>query len=110
MKKIEFYVTETNKCPYVEWLDTLSFEYQSRIDMRLKRIQAGNFGDCKKLQGSELSEIRFTFGAGYRIYYKELDNVIVLILAGSDKSDQDKTIKQAGKYLEEYLQRSKHNG
>lgn len=110
MKKIEFYVTESNKCPYLDWLETLSYEYQSRIDMRLKRIKAGNFGDCKRLQNSELSELRFKFGAGYRVYYKELDSVIVLILAGSDKSDQDKVIKQAEIYLREYMQRSNNNG
>ena len=45
----------------------------------------------------------------YRIYFKELDNVIILILAGSDKSDQKSVIKQADKYLEEYLKRSNNN-
>jgi len=49
------------------------------------------------------------FGKGYRIYFKELDNVIILIVAGGDKSDQKRTIKQADKYLEEYLTRSKNN-
>ena len=48
-----------------------------------------------------------SLGSGYRIYFKELDDVIVLILAGSDKSDQTKTIKKANKYYEEYINRSK---
>ena len=57
-------------------------------------------------KNSQLSELRFHFGSGYRIYFKELDDVIVLILAGSDKSDQTKTIKKANKYYEEYINRS----
>lgn len=108
MKKLEIYTTEDGKCPYLDWLNELSYEYQARIDIRLKRVQQGNFGDHKHLQNSALSELRFKFGKGYRIYYKELNNVIVLILAGSDKSDQDKVIKQADKYLAEYL-RSNNN-
>lgn len=78
--------------------------------MRLKRIKQGNFGDYKPLQNSELSELRFDFGKGYRIYFKEIDNVIILIVAGGDKSDQKRLIKQAGKYLNEYLKRSENNG
>ncbi len=66
----------------------------------------GNYGDWKRLQNSQLSEIRLDFGKGYRIYFKELDNVIILLLAGSDKSNQKTVIKQADKYLEEYLSRS----
>lgn len=108
MKKLEIYTTEDGKCPYLDWLNELSYEYQARIDIRLKRVQQGNFGDHKHLQNSAVSELRFKFGKGYRIYYKELNNVIVLILAGSDKSDQDKVIKQADKYLAEYL-RSNNN-
>ena len=109
MKQIEFYVTENQKCPYLEWLESLNYEYQARIDMRLKRLQQGNFGDYKQLQNSELSELRFNFGAGYRIYYKEINNVVILLLAGSDKSDQNKTIKKANKYLKDYINRSNPN-
>ena len=106
MKKIEFYTTADGKCPYLDWLESLSNEYQVRIDMRLKRVRQGNFGDCRRLQNSRLSELRFDFGKGYRIYYKELDNVIVLLLTGSDKSDQNKVIRLADKLLDEYLNRS----
>ena len=67
------------------------------------------YGDCKRLTNSKLSELRLDFGKGYRIYFKELDNVIILIVAGGDKSDQKRTIKQADKYLEDYLNRSKNN-
>ena len=107
MKEIIYYTTIDDKCPYIEWRNSLAIDYQVRIAKRLSRMQNGNFGDWKRLQNSQLSELRFDFGKGYRIYFKELDNVIVLILAGSDKSDQKKIIKQANEYLEEYINRSK---
>ena len=109
VKEIEYYTTLDGKCPYIDWFKTLSRDYQSKVIKRVNRLEDGLFGDCKRLTGSKLSELRLDFGKGYRIYFKELDNVIILIVAGGDKSDQQRTIKQADKYLEEYLTRSKNN-
>ena len=53
-----------------------------------------NFGDHKKID-SEISELRLKFGSGYRIYYTEVDNVIVLLINGGDKSTQSKDIEKA---------------
>ena len=108
-KKIELYTTQDGKCPYNEWFDELSFNYQTRIYKRINRMQDGYFGDCKRLKNSQLSELRFFFGKGYRVYFKELDDIIILILAGSDKSDQQKIIKKADEYLEEYLTRREND-
>ena len=109
VKEIEYYTMLDGKCPYIDWFKTLSRDYQSKVIKRVNRLENGLFGDCKRLTGSKLSELRLDFGKGYRIYFKELDNVIILIVAGGDKSDQNRTIKQADKYLEEYLTRSKNN-
>ena len=110
MKEIELYTTLNGKCPFIDWISKLSTAYRSRINKRIERIQEGNFGDWKKLQNSNLSELRLKFGKGYRIYFAELNDIIILILAGSDKSDQKETIKKADEYLEEYLKRGDNNG
>ena len=109
MKEIIYYTTKDGKCPFQKWLNKLDSIEQKRIRQRLLRIQYGNFGDCKPLQNSELSELRFITNKGYRVYYKELDSIIVLILAGSDKSDQVQTIKKANKYFEEFKERYSKN-
>ena len=109
MKEIEVYTTQDGKCPFLEWRNSLSTEYKVRVNKRLQRMREGLYGDWKHLQNSKLSELRLDFGKGYRIYFKELDNVIILIVAGGDKSDQKRTIKQADKYLTDYLNRSKDN-
>ncbi|MBQ2644500.1 type II toxin-antitoxin system RelE/ParE family toxin [bacterium] len=105
IKEVIYYTTKDGKCPFQEWLNKLDSIEQKRIRQRLLRVQLGNFGDCKPLQNSELSELRFITNKGYRVYYKELDNIIVLILAGSDKSNQTQTITKANKYFDEFKER-----
>jgi len=61
---------------------------------RLARIENGNFGDHKNIS-QNLFELRFNFGPGYRIYYTIQNDVVVLLLAGGDKSSQKKDIKKA---------------
>lgn len=106
VKEVKYYTTMDGKCPYLDWFCSLSKEYQSKVIKRVNRLENGLYGDCKKLQNSRLSELRFHFGKGYRIYFKELDDVIILFIAAGDKSDQNRTIKQADKFLQEYLDRS----
>jgi putative addiction module killer protein len=102
MKQIKvFQLTET-KVPLQEWLDSLKDKTtKARILERLKRLSSGNFGDCKRLD-AHLSELRFKFGSGYRIYYSEIDNLLVLLLCGGDKSTQKQDIETAKTYLKFY--------
>ena len=107
MKEILFYKTKNGKCPYREWVESLCIEYQLRVQKRINKLKDGLKGDWKKLQNSQLCELRLNFGKGYRIYYKELDNVIVLLVTGSDKKDQKQTIKQADEYYKDFITRYK---
>ncbi len=109
MKEIILYTTVEGKCPFIEWISNLDSYYRVRINKRLNRIKDGNFGDWKHLKDSKLSEIRMDFGKGYRIYYKELDDIIILILAGSNKSNQKATIKLADQYYEDFITRRTQN-
>lgn len=55
-----------------------------------------------------INELKFKFGSGYRIYYSELDDIILLLLCGGDKKTQSKDIKMAKDYLNDYLQGEDH--
>ncbi|MFA7658576.1 MAG: type II toxin-antitoxin system RelE/ParE family toxin [Candidatus Gastranaerophilaceae bacterium] len=96
----EIVIFEINgKIPIMDWL--ISFKdkkNRDRIADRIVRISSGNLGDYKKIN-NELSELRFKFGSGYRIYFSEIDNVIILLLNGGDKSTQSRDIKKAKEYL-----------
>jgi putative addiction module killer protein len=45
--------------------------------------------------GEGVSEMRLAYGPGYRVYYKQTGQRIILILCGGDKSTQDRDIKRA---------------
>ncbi len=82
-----------------EWLETLKDSVvRRRIAKRLLRVEEGNFGDYKAL-GDGLYELRFFFGAGFRVYYTFHGHQIVLLLSGGDKSTQTKDIEKARELL-----------
>lgn len=74
---------------------------QNRIRARLDRLEKGNLGDYQSV-GSGVFELRLHFGAGYRIYFGEVDRTIILLLCGGDKSTQGRDIEQAKEYWLEY--------
>ena len=82
-------------------MDSLDNVTRIRIQSRLTRLLENNFGDHKKID-NEISELRFKFGSGYRIYYTEVDNIIVLLINGGDKSTQSKDINKAKSILQEW--------
>ncbi len=99
MKQILYYTTEDNKCPYLAWYKSLDKSFQRRIDMRMDKLEEGHYGDYKQLT-SDLYELRCKFGSGYRIYFTEQENIIILILCAGNKSTQLKDIEKAKNIIE----------
>jgi putative addiction module killer protein len=64
------------------------------IAARIDRLASGNPGDTKPV-GHGVSELRIRFGPGYRIYYVQRGNVLIVLLCGGDKSSQDADIAKA---------------
>ena len=64
------------------------------IARRIDRVKSGNLGDVKSL-GEGISELRVSLGAGYRVYFTMRNGLIVVLLAGGDKSTQQADIKRA---------------
>lgn len=88
---IQIKSTET----FDKWLDNLNdLRARAKIQVRIKRLQLGNFGDVKPI-GEGLSELRITEGKGYRLYLKNQNGVIVILLCGGDKSTQKADIEKA---------------
>ena len=90
-----------DKTPFIEWMNSLDINTKIRVQSRLTRLLENNFGDHKKID-NEISELRFKFGSGYRIYYTEIDSIIVLLINGGDKSTQSKDILKAKSILQEW--------
>ena len=106
MKESLAYKRNSNKCPFEDWFYKLDKTVQARIEKRLERVKEGNYGDFKRLD-SDISELRFKFGAGYRIYFTEADNIIIILLCAGDKSTQAEDINKAKEYLKDLESRSR---
>ena len=107
MLEIRIYADEAGRAPFDDWLKALKdAQGRARTRARLLRLQAGNFGDCKPLRDG-VQELRIDHGPGYRVYLSRQGTVLVLLLCGSDKADQDRAIRQAIEYLNDWEQRGK---
>jgi len=94
---IEIRQTET----YYQWFDSLrDRQARARINARIRRLSLGNFGDVKPI-GEGVSELRIDFGPGYRVYFVQRGQTLVVLLAGGDKRTQDRDIKKSLKLARE---------
>jgi len=73
----------------------------ARITAAIERIQFGLLGDCKSV-GQGVSEIRISYGPGYRLYYTIRERQLIVLLCGGDKTTQRRDIKRAQKLKEDY--------
>lgn len=106
MTTIYRYQTESGREPVTIWLERLRDKTASAaIRVRLRRLEAGNFGDCKSV-GEGVAELRIDVGAGYRAYYARHGREVVILLCGGDKRTQDSDIQTAKKYWAEFKRRN----
>lgn len=86
---------------FLKWLQNLrDIRAAARIQVRIDRLSLGNPGDVKSLRGG-ISEMRIDYGPGYRVYFTQHGETIVLLLCGGDKRTQDEDIVEARKLAKE---------
>lgn len=87
---------------YREWLDRLRDQAgRACILVRVDRLIHGNPGDHRNLQGG-VSELKINFGPGYRVYYTQRGEQLLLLLIGGDKSSQAKDIAKAQQLAKDF--------
>ncbi len=80
---------------YRDWINALKdHTARARIQVRVDRLVHGNPGQHRNLTAG-VSELKIDFGPGYRVYYTERDGELIVLLAGGDKSSQQKDIETA---------------
>lgn len=88
---------------YEQWFRKLKDRHAMvRINARIRRVEeTGNLGDAKAVREG-VSEMRIDYGPGYRVYFMQRGSLIVVLLAGGDKSTQDADIKTAIRVAKEW--------
>ncbi|MGK2953019.1 MAG: type II toxin-antitoxin system RelE/ParE family toxin [Thiobacillus sp.] len=91
--------------PVTEWLASLRDKVaEARIRVRLRQVQAGNFGDSQPV-GDGVIELRIHVGAGYRVYCGRHGKALVILLCGGDKRSQAADIEHAKAFWSEWKRR-----
>lgn len=102
MRTIEFYTTTNGNQPCRDWLDSLESSTRRKILAYVTRVAGGGAINNIRPLGSGVYEIKVDQGPGYRVYFAEVGKVLILLLAGGDKSSQFRDIQQAKEYWSTY--------
>ncbi len=80
---------------FAKWFRKLrDRQAKDRIVVRIRRMELGNIGDVKPV-GEGVREARITYGPGYRLYFVQEGDRLIILLCGGNKSSQRRDIEQA---------------
>jgi putative addiction module killer protein len=104
-RSLEEYVTVEGRSPFSEWLNGLrDRRARARVRVRLDRVSLGNLGECRPVGGG-VHEMVIDYGPGYRVYFGQIGDRIVLLLTGGAKGTQQRDIDQANAHWADYRSR-----
>ena len=89
-----YFIEKTSE--FDKWLRKLKdLRAKAKILFRIQKLEnSEHFGDCKPV-GDGINELKINYARGYRIYFKETGEKIIILLIGGDKSTQSKDIEKA---------------
>jgi putative addiction module killer protein len=90
--------------PFKRWFDNLNFQAAAKVSVALARMELGNTSNIKWFSG--LGEYKIDWGPGYRIYFLQDGEKLIVLLGGGTKKRQRKDIAIARELLKEYKARS----
>jgi putative addiction module killer protein len=93
-----YIIEKTNE--FDKWLRKLKdLRAKAKILFRIQKIETDeHFGDCEPV-GDGIRELKIDYAKGYRVYFKESDGKIIILLIGGDKSTQQRDIDKAKEIL-----------
>ena len=91
---VMFIIEKTTE--FDRWLRKLNdLTAKAKILFRIQKLEKDeHFGDCKPV-GEGIKELKINYAKGYRVYFREKDGKIIILLIGGDKSTQQKDIQKA---------------
>ncbi len=105
-REVRQYTTLDGRKPFEEWAESIrDTKTHTKVLGRISRVRRGNLGDHQHLDGG-LYELKIDYGAGYRIYFGEVNRRKILLLWGGSKRTQSRDIQRARGYWEEFKKRT----
>ncbi len=101
--KVTEYIRANGSIPFREWFNKLNSHAAAKVAVALVRLEQGNTSNIKWFSG--LAEYKIDWGPGYRIYFLQDGEELIVLLGGGIKKQQQKDIKQASELLQEYKKR-----
>ena len=105
---IREYVSNENESPFRQWFDDLDAQAAAIITTAIGRLGDGNTSNVKPI-GEGAAELRIDRGPGYRIYFGQDGDRLVILVGGGTKKRQQVDIKTALARWQDYKRR-KHGG
>ena len=100
-RQLKNYISPNQRDCFQDWIRSVrDGKARQAFRLRLNRVMEGNLGDWRAL-GDGVNELRFDVGPGYRIYFGE-DGDEIILLGGGDKGTQDRDIKTAKQRWSDY--------
>jgi putative addiction module killer protein len=103
MPEIRYYVASDGKQPFAAWFADLEAAARAKVTRAIVRLEHGNFSNVKSV-GEGVFEYRIDFGPGYRVYFGQDGQTLVILLTGGTKKRQQRDIDAAHTYWQDYKQ------
>ena len=89
-----YFIEKTSE--FDKWLRKLNdLRAKAKILLIIQKLEKDeHFGDCEPV-GDGIRELKINYAKGYRVYFKEIDGKVIILLIGGDKSTQQKDIEKA---------------
>ena len=101
-RKVRYFVTDNGISPFQTWFEKLEQTTRAIVARNIQKVAwGGGKKSVKSLKGG-VFEIKISYGSGYRVYFAEDGNEIILLLIGGDKKSQNRDIKKAKDFWSSY--------
>ncbi len=102
MIEVKEYITEMGICNYRRYIESMTDKRAKRMVLKaVTKMEVGLLKDTRSL-GHGLQEYKIDEGEGHRIYFYRDGQTLIILLAASNKKDQQREIETAKGYLEDY--------
>lgn len=105
-RKVVEYIDKQGNSSFGKWFSRIPAQAAARVTIALYRLEQGNLSNTKSV-GKGVFEYKIDFGPGYRIYFAQDGNVLVILLNGGTKKKQNTDVKRSQKLWTAYKRRKK---